>query len=61
MDCPWCAMEMEPDEQGVCPYCKNEVRTGSSTGRKLFWLAAIILLAAFAFLMISGSLRVLFS
>ncbi len=51
MECPWCAMELEPGTE-VCPYCKERVVVGSRKRGSLFRLFAILALIGFTILIL---------
>ncbi|MCE5269818.1 hypothetical protein LLH00_00865 [bacterium] len=51
MECPWCAMELEPGTE-VCPYCKERVVVGSRRRGSLFRLFALLALIGFTILLL---------
>lgn len=55
MECPWCAMELEPGTE-VCPYCKERVVVGSRRRGGMFRLLAILALIGFTILLLGTSL-----
>lgn len=55
MECPWCAMELEPGTE-VCPYCKERVVVGSRGRGRLFRLLALLALIGFTVLLLGNAL-----
>ena len=55
MECPWCAMELEPGTT-VCPYCKEPVVVGSAGRGRLFKIMGILALIGFIILLFGNAL-----
>ena len=55
MECPWCAMELEPGTE-VCPYCKERVVVGSRSRGRMFKVLAVLALAGFIILLLGNAL-----